>query len=83
MGGMRNVCIISNLKKRDQSEDLHIDERIILKWILDKSVSGECGLDSSGSGSGPVVGSSEHGNELSGSIKGPGGGGLGRDFLTS
>jgi hypothetical protein len=29
-----------------------------------------CGLDASGSGQGPVAGSSEHGNEPSGSIKG-------------
>jgi len=29
-----------------------------------------CGLDSSGSGWGPVVGSSEHGNEPVGSMKG-------------
>jgi hypothetical protein len=31
---------------------------------------GRCGLDSSGSGLGPVAGSCELGNELSGSIKG-------------
>jgi hypothetical protein len=31
---------------------------------------GRCGLDSSGSGQGPVVGSWEHDNEPSGSIKG-------------
>jgi hypothetical protein len=31
---------------------------------------GRCGLDSSGSGQGPVAGCCEHGNELSGSIKG-------------
>jgi hypothetical protein len=30
---------------------------------------GSCGLDSSGSGYGTVVGSCEHGNEPSGSIK--------------
>jgi hypothetical protein len=30
---------------------------------------GRCGLDSSGSGQGPVAGSCEHGNEPSGSIK--------------
>jgi hypothetical protein len=29
-----------------------------------------CGLDSSGSGQGPVAGSCEHGNEPLGSIKG-------------
>jgi hypothetical protein len=31
---------------------------------------GKCGVDSSGSGWGPVAGSCEHGNEPSGSIKG-------------
>jgi hypothetical protein len=31
---------------------------------------GRCGLDACGSGKGPVVDSCEHGNELSGSIKG-------------
>jgi hypothetical protein len=31
-----------------------------------------CGLDSSGSGYGPVAGSFEHGNEPSGSLKGEG-----------
>jgi hypothetical protein len=30
---------------------------------------GGCGLDTSGSGWGPVVGSCEHGNEPSGSVK--------------
>jgi hypothetical protein len=30
---------------------------------------GQCGLDASGSGQGPVVGSCEHDNEPSGSIK--------------
>jgi len=34
---------------------------------------GRCGLDSYGSGQGPVAGSCEHGNELLGSIKGEGG----------
>jgi len=31
---------------------------------------GRCGVDSSGSGQGPVTGSSGHSNEPSGSIKG-------------
>jgi hypothetical protein len=31
---------------------------------------GRCGLDAHGSGQGPVAGPCEHGNELSGSIKG-------------
>jgi hypothetical protein len=33
---------------------------------------GSCGLDSSGSGQGPVAGCCEHGNEPSDSIKGGG-----------
>jgi hypothetical protein len=31
---------------------------------------GMCGLNSSGSGQGPVAGSCEHGNEPSGSVRG-------------
>jgi hypothetical protein len=31
---------------------------------------GRCGLDSFGSGQGPIAGCCEHGNELPGSIKG-------------
>jgi hypothetical protein len=38
-------------------------------WILGKSV-GKCGLDSSGSGYGPMAGSCERGNKFSCSIKG-------------
>jgi hypothetical protein len=64
---------MESLKGRDHLEDLDIYERIKLKWILGKWGFG-CGLDSSGSGEGLVVGSSEHCNELSGAIKG-------REFL--
>jgi hypothetical protein len=49
--------------------DLETDERIILKGILVKKVCGY-GLDICGSRYKPVAGSCEHGNELSGSIKG-------------
>jgi hypothetical protein len=35
-----------------------VDGRIILKWTL-RSIVGDCGLDSSGSGQGYVVGSSD------------------------
>jgi hypothetical protein len=38
-----------NVKGRDNSEDLVINGKIILKWILGNSVGG-CGLDASGSG---------------------------------
>jgi hypothetical protein len=43
--------------------------RIILEWILEKECR-KCGLDSSDSGQEPVVGSCEHGNKLSDTIKG-------------
>jgi hypothetical protein len=43
-----------------------LSRKIILKWILGNRF-GMCGLDSSGSGW--LVGSCEHGNEFSGSIK--------------
>jgi hypothetical protein len=39
-------------------------ERIILKWMLEKRIEG-CGLDSSGLGLGPVVGSCEYCNKPS------------------
>jgi hypothetical protein len=39
----------------------------MLEWILGKLV-GRCGLDSSGSGWGPVAGFCEHGNEHLGYI---------------
>jgi hypothetical protein len=38
-----------NLKGRENLEDLGMDERIVLKWILEKLLEG-CGLDLSGSG---------------------------------
>jgi hypothetical protein len=52
---------------RDHQEDLDIDGRIILKCISEKQ--GMIGLDSSGSGYGPVIGSCDHGNEPPGCIK--------------
>jgi hypothetical protein len=57
-----------NLKGRDHLKDFGLDGRIILDWILNKV--GGCGLDSSGLGYGPVVGSCEYGTKPSGSIKG-------------
>jgi hypothetical protein len=50
-----------NLKGRDHSEGLAIDGK--------RNRVGRRGLDLSGSEWGPVVGSCEHGNERSGSIK--------------
>jgi len=45
----------------DQSEDIGVDGKIILKCTLNKL--GGCGLDSSDSGEGPVAASCKHGNE--------------------
>jgi hypothetical protein len=50
-------------------EDIDIDWKIILEWIFGKEVRNVWST-SCGSGYGPVAGSCEHGNELSGSIKG-------------
>jgi hypothetical protein len=49
-------------------EDLGLDGRIILTWILQKCDGGH-GLDLSGSGQGQVAGACECGNESLGSIK--------------
>jgi hypothetical protein len=45
---VRNV-LVGESKGRDHSEDLGVDGRIILKWML-RNMVGECGMDSSGSG---------------------------------
>jgi hypothetical protein len=66
---MRTEFWLENLKARDHSEDLSVDGRMILKFMLGKYCVG-CGLVSPASGYGPVVGSCELGNEPSGSIKG-------------
>jgi hypothetical protein len=58
-----------NLKGRDHMEDIGIDVKIILEWILWK-YDGKLWTDSSGSGQGPVAGSCEDGNKLLDSIKG-------------
>ena len=55
------------LKERDQLEDLIVDGRITLKWIL-KKYDGT-GLDISGSVQGHVAGCCKRSNELLGPIK--------------
>ena len=56
------------LRKGDHLENPDVNDRLILKWILDKWDEGH-ELDRSGSGQGQVAGSCECGNEPSGSIK--------------
>ena len=51
---------LESFKEADCLEDLGVDWKIILKWILNKV--GRCGLDSRGSGCSPVAGSSGHSN---------------------
>jgi hypothetical protein len=65
---MRTKFWSENLKERDRLENIGVDGRIMLKRILNK-LGGGCGLHSSGSGYGPVVGWCEHSNEPFGSIK--------------
>jgi hypothetical protein len=51
MGVMRNAykILIENLKGREHSEDLGVDGKIILEWILGE-MGWEDGTDASGSG---------------------------------
>jgi hypothetical protein len=68
MGEMRNVYKfwLENMNGRDHLEDVGVDGKILLEFIL-----GEwCGLYSSGSGQGLVAGRCEHCNKPLGSIKG-------------
>jgi hypothetical protein len=39
-----------NLKGRDHSADLDVDERITSEWILERHRIEKCGVDASGSG---------------------------------
>jgi hypothetical protein len=57
-----------SLEGRDHLEDLVIDGKLILKWILGKQ-GVKCGMDISGSNQGSVAGCCEHSNEPLGSIK--------------
>jgi len=60
---------LENLKGRDHSEDIGVDGRIISEWTLEKQ-SGKVITGFIWLRMGPVMGSCEHGNEHSGSIKG-------------
>jgi hypothetical protein len=51
-------------KERDHLEDQGVDGRMGSKWTLGRLVGG-CGVDSPGSGYGPVAGSCECGDEPS------------------
>jgi hypothetical protein len=45
---MYTIFWLENTKGKDHSEDLGVDEMIILEWILKEKA--ECGLDLCGSG---------------------------------
>jgi hypothetical protein len=49
-------------------EELGLDWRIILEWMLGEQGK-KCGMNASSSREGPLVSTCEHGNEPSGSIK--------------
>ena len=58
--------LLENLNGREKLQNLRVDERIILKLIVEWLCG--CMLNSSDAGQGPVVGCCEHGNEHSFSI---------------
>jgi hypothetical protein len=61
---------LESLKGRDPSEDISMDEGIVLNHIFQKEGNrvGGCGLDSCGSRYRPMAGSCGHSNEPLGSI---------------
>jgi len=69
MGEIRSVYNIFIWKHegKSHSEDQYVEGKIIFEWILGNKLE-DCGLDSTGSGQGPVAGCCEHGNEPSGFI---------------
>jgi hypothetical protein len=72
MGEMRNVYnnLVGKSEGKRLLEDLGLDlEDNIIRMDL-RDIVWESGLDSSGSGQGPMLGPCEHDNETSGSIKG-------------
>jgi hypothetical protein len=64
---MHTVLAGKSEGKRSLEEDLGVDVRITEAWIFDRYDA--CGLDSSGSGQGPMAGFCEQSNEPSDSIK--------------
>jgi hypothetical protein len=66
MGEGRKVfrVLVGKPEERDHLKDQGVDGRMGLEWILGR-VAGECGMDSPGSGHGPVAGCCEHGDEPS------------------
>jgi hypothetical protein len=54
-------------KERDHLEDQGVGGKMGSEWILGRLAWGGCGLDSTGSGQGPVAGCCECGDEPSGS----------------
>jgi hypothetical protein len=69
MGEMKNACrcLFENLKGREFSENVGVNEREILNYILGKYGS-ECVLDSAGCRYGSMECSYEHSNEPSDAI---------------
>jgi hypothetical protein len=67
---MHTIFWSENLKGRDHSEDLGVDGRIILEWILWKIGWGSVDWIHVAQVRNQWQGSCEHGNELSDSIKG-------------
>jgi tRNA nucleotidyltransferase (CCA-adding enzyme) len=55
-GILHTRFLLENLKEIYHFETLAVNVRIIIKWIITKSI-GLCGLESSVSGYGPVAGS--------------------------
>jgi len=70
MVDMRNAStiLVEENGKRDHFQDLGVDVKKMLKWVLKKYW--ECGLDSSGSEQSPVAGSCEDVSEPLGFING-------------
>jgi hypothetical protein len=53
----KTVFWLESLNGRDHMEEIGVDGRIILNWILGEIMVGGCGLDLSGLGYGLVAGS--------------------------